>query len=273
MRTHRIRAAVLRGSWQPLSIESLEMEGPRADEVLVRIVASGVCHTDISFCEFWEAEDPVVLGHEGAGIVEETGEAVKGLKPGDHVVLSYQSCGHCSSCRSGHPADCNFFYELNFGFQRIDGSNALHRSGVRGHFFGQSSFATHSLATERNLVRVPKNLSLEMLAPLGCGMQTGSGTVMNSLKVRAGKSIIILGTGSVGLAAVMAARIKGAAPVIGVDINAMRLRMALQLGATHVIDPRRKSLARAIRAITGKGVDYAVETTGLALNAEPPSRA
>jgi aryl-alcohol dehydrogenase len=131
----------------------------------------------------------------------------------DHVVLSYQSCGRCRQCRSGHPTSCERFREANFGFERLDGSNAMHRSGVRGHFFGQSSFATHALATKRNLVKVPKDLPLEMLAPLGCGMQTGAGTVMNSLAVSKGASIVIFGTGAVGLAAVMAARIVGAHPI------------------------------------------------------------
>ncbi len=229
----------------------------------MRIVASGICHTDIDLCDDWdEADTPVVLGHEGAGVVERVGRSVKSVKRGDHVVLSYQSCGHCRQCRSGHPAHCKHLYEANFGFQRLDGSNALQRSGVRGHFFGQSSFATHSLATERNLVKVPKDLSLELLAPLGCGLQTGAGTVMNSLRVSDGESIAIFGTGAVGIAAVMAARIVGANPIIGVDIRPKRLQLALKLGATHVIDNRRQDVATRIAEITGSGVDYVVETTG-----------
>jgi aryl-alcohol dehydrogenase len=177
---HKIQAAVLRKKGGPLKIESLELEGPRDDEVLVRLVASGICHTDIDLSDNWDSADtPVVLGHEGAGVVEQVGKRVNNVTRGDHVVLSYQSCGHCRQCRSGHPTDCERFYEANFGFERLDGSNAMQRSGVRGHFFGQSSFATHALATKRNLVKVSKNLPLEMLAPLGCGLQTGAGTVMN----------------------------------------------------------------------------------------------
>jgi len=259
---YRIQAAVLRRKAGPLKIESLEMEGPRDEEVLVRLVASGICHTDIDFCDGWEeADNAVVLGHEGAGVVERIGKSVKSLKRGDHVVLSYQSCGHCRQCRSGHPAHCQRFYEANFGFQRLDGSNALDRSGVRGHFFGQSSFATHSLATERNLVRVSKDLPLEDLSPLGCGMQTGAGTVMNSLGVSKGASLAVFGTGAVGLAAVMAARLVGAHPIIGVDRKPKRLKLALRLGATHVIDNRRQDIAARIAHITGRGVDYVVETT------------
>jgi aryl-alcohol dehydrogenase len=227
------------------------------------MVASGICHTDISLYDGWGSTDtPVVLGHEGSGVVEQVGTRVKGAKPGDHVVLSYQSCGRCQSCRIGHPTDCEHFYELNFGFERLDGSNALHRSGVRGHFFGQSSFATHALATERNLVKVPSDLPLEVLAPLGCGLQTGAGTVMNSLGVAKGQSIAVFGTGSVGLAAVMAAHIVEADPIVGVDILPRRLEIAEELGASHVIDSANDDLISRIKAITGAGVDYVVETSG-----------
>jgi aryl-alcohol dehydrogenase len=260
---HRIQAAVLRTKGGPLKIESLELEGPREDEVLVRLVATGICHTDINICDDWDgAAEPVVLGHEGAGVVEQVGKGVKSVRRGDQVVLSYQSCGRCRHCRRGHPADCERFYEANFGFRRLDGSNALHRSGVGGHFFGQSSFATHALATARNLVKVPKSLRLEVLAPLGCGLQTGAGTVMNSLQVPSGASIAIFGTGAVGLAAVMAARIVGANPIIGVDINPVRLELALELGATHAIDNRHEAVASRIAGITGGGVDYVLEITG-----------
>ena len=263
VQTLKMRAAVLRKRGGPIEIESIEMEGPREDEVLVRIVASGICHTDIAICDDWdEADFPVVLGHEGAGVVERVGRSVKSVRRGDHVVLSYQSCGQCRPCRSGRPAHCKYLYEANFCFQRLDGSNALERSGVHGHFFGQSSFATYSLATERNLVKVSRGLSLELLAPLGCGVQTGAGTVMNSLKVSAGKSIAIFGTGAVGIAAVMAARLVGTASIVGVDLRPKRLQLAQELGATHVINNRRQDVARRIAEITGSGVDYVVETTG-----------
>ena len=239
------------------------MEGPRDDEVLVRIVASGICHTDIRYIEDWygESEGPLILGHEGAGIVERVGAKVTNLRRGDHVVMSYQSCGHCLQCRRGRPFECRYMSELNWGFQRFDGSNALQRSGVKGHFFGQSSFATHTLAVERNVVKVSKALPLEMLAPLGCGLQTGAGTVMNSLGVPSGAGIAVFGTGAVGLAAVMAARIVGANPVIGIDIIPKRLKLARELGATHAIDGRRKDIASRIKTIAGGGVDYTVETT------------
>jgi aryl-alcohol dehydrogenase len=257
---HKIEAAVLRKGGSPLQIEALELEGPREDEVLVRLTASGVCHTDIGFCDDWDGP-PVVLGHEGAGVVELVGRGVQGVEAGEHVVLSYTSCGRCEPCRSGRPTACERFYEANFGLARLDGSNA-YRSGVRGHFFGQSSFATYALATERNLVKVPKDLPLELLAPLGCGLQTGAGTVMNSLAVRERSSIAIFGTGAVGLAAVMAARLNGAHPIIGVDLKARRLELAVELGATHVINSGQEDVVSRIAGITGGGVDYVLEITG-----------
>lgn len=261
--TIEIQAAVLRDSRDPLKIEPLELEGPKDDEVLVRIVASGVCHTDIGMCESWSRNDPpVVLGHEGAGVVVRTGGLVKDIRVGDHVVLSYESCGRCPQCLGERPWTCQHFYEANFGFHRLDGSNALRRSGVGGHFFGQSSFATYSVASERNTVKVPVDLDLDVFGPLGCGIQTGAGTVMNSLAVSRGAGIAVLGTGAVGLAAVMAAKVVGANPIIGVDINPMRLKLALELGATHVIDGRETDVLSFVSRITGRGVDNTIESTG-----------
>jgi len=254
-----IRAAVLRPPGGALKIERLKLEPPREDEVLVRLAASGICRTDIDFCE--SASSPVVLGHEGAGVVERVGQHVKSVKPGDHVVLSYQSCGLCPACRHGHPVDCKQFWQANFGFARLDGSNA-YQDGVRGHFFGQSSFATHTLATQRNLVKVPKSLPLALLAPLGCGLQTGAGTVLNSLAVTAGSSLAVFGSGAVGLAAVMAARIARARTIIAVDLVPRRLKLALGLGATHSVNNGNTNLAEGIASITGGGVDYIVETSG-----------
>lgn len=259
MRALKIRAAVLSGGG-PMKIKTIELAGPREDEALVRLSASGICHTDIGFIDGGAAE-PVVLGHEGAGVVEGAGSRVKGLSPGDHVVLSYMSCGGCAPCRKGHPYDCDRFYEANFGFARLDGTNA-YSQGVSGHFFGQSSFATHCLVTERNAVKVSKELPIELLSALGCGLQTGAGTVMNVFRPKKGQSLAVFGTGSVGLAAVMAAKVHGAGIIIGVDIVPKRLRLALELGATHAIDSRAGDAASRIMDITGKGVDFTLETTG-----------
>lgn len=245
----------------PLRIETLELEGPREDEVLVRLSGSGICHTDIGFVD-GGAREPVVLGHEGAGVVEEAGEKVKGIAPGDHVVLSYLSCGACGPCKKRRPFDCERLFEANFGFSRLDGSNGYWRSGVQGHFFGQSSFATMCLATTRNIVKVGKELPLELLAALGCGLQTGAGTVMNVFKLKKGQSMAIFGTGAVGLAAVMAGRVNGADPIIGVDIVPKRLKLALELGAAYAIDSRAGDTVSRIKAITGNGIDFVLDTTG-----------
>ena len=259
----KIRAAVVRKQDGPLKIETLDMEGPQDSEALVRIVACGVCHTDISMVHHWEPSGgPLVLGHEGAGVVELTGSKVKSVRSGNHVILSYQSCGTCHQCKSGRPTKCRRFYELNFGFHRIDGSNALEKNGVRGHFLGQSSFASHVLATDRNMVKVSRKLPLKVFAPLGCGIQTGAGTVMNLLRIVKGESVAVFGTGAVGLAAVMAARVAGAYPIIGVDRIPFRLKLALDLGATNVINTGKTNTVSAIKEITASGVDYVLETTG-----------
>lgn len=258
-----IRAAVVRQKDGPLNIEKLYMKGPQDDEALVRTVATGVCHTDISMLHHWDETDgPQVLGHEGAGIIEEVGRNVKSFRPGDHVILSFESCGVCAACKSGRPSQCRRFYELNFGLRRADGANGLAASGVSGHFFGQSSFATYMLATERNMVKISKALPLALLAPLGCGIQAGAGAVMNQLKIRKKESMAVFGAGAVGLAAVMAGRMTGAAPVIAVDIKTARLKLALELGATHIVDSRKSDVAAAIRKIAPDGVDYSLETTG-----------
>jgi aryl-alcohol dehydrogenase len=208
-----------------------------------------------------------VLGHEGAGVVEAVGGTVSSVGPGDHVVLSYQACGHCRLCLRGRYSYCERGFEANFGGARLDGSNGLRHVGagpdVHGHFFGQSSFATHSLATERNVVKVPRDVPLELLGPLGCGLQTGAGAVLNSLKVPAGASVAVFGSGAVGLAAIMAAGVASAHPIVAVDINPKRLELARELGATHVLDPRDVDLRDALAAIIPGGLDFVLEITAL----------
>ena len=265
-----IKAAVVHRKGEPFELETLRLDTPRASEVLVRIVATGICATDLHAREgHLPVPLPAVLGHEGAGVVERVGSAVTTLKPGDHVVLSQQSDGHCPQCLKGHPAHCANIVELNFGGARLDGTNTMHhppnahdREEPRGHFFGQSSFATYALATERNAAKVPDDMPLEMLGPLGCGLGTGAGTVLNALKVGAGASLAVFGTGPVGMASVMAGRAAGATTIIGVDVVPSRLALAAELGATHVIDAREQNLRERIAAITGAGVEYVVETTG-----------
>ncbi|HET6971858.1 MAG TPA: NAD(P)-dependent alcohol dehydrogenase [Phenylobacterium sp.] len=251
----------------PFSVEPATLDAPRRDEVLVRIVATGMCHTDLAMRNRPPpAPMPIVLGHEGAGVVEAVGEAVTAVEVGDHVVLSFLSCGVCPSCQSGSPFACASVAPLNLGGARPDGSHALHDAhGVALHdrFFGQSSFATYAIAHERNLVRVRKDAPLELLGPLGCGVLTGAGCVFNSLKVGPGDTLAVFGAGAVGLSAVMAARVAGAAQILVVDRVADRLALALELGATQVFDSAENDPVAAIIAATHGGVRYAIDTTAV----------
>jgi aryl-alcohol dehydrogenase len=260
-----MKAAVLYDHRGPFRIEECALDEPRTQEVLVRIVATGMCHTDASVrAGELPTPLPLVLGHEGAGIVEAIGAGVTKVAPGDHVVITVHSCGQCSACLSGRTSICQSLFPLNFGGSRPDGSHALHCKSTDLHdrFFGQSSFATHAIAHERNVVPVPKDVPLELLGPLACGVQTGAGSVINALRVRAGESFAVFGSGAVGLSAVMAARVVGATTIIAVDINPARLTLAKELGATHVVDARNADSVAQIMAITGAGVHYALDTTG-----------
>lgn len=258
----KIRAAVVEEKDGPFVFRDVEMDPPRSDEVVVRIVATGICHTDAHIrSQGYESPLPVVLGHEGAGIVETVGSDVMSVAKGDRVIMSFPSCGRCNQCLSGRPAYCDHNLRLSFGCARLDGSNAYH-DGIHGHFFGQSSFATHSIANERNTVKVADDVPLELLGPLGCGLQTGAGAVLNSLRVQVGASIVVLGAGAVGLAAVMAARVAGAHPIIAVDINDERLELARSLGATHVVNGKTEDTRARILEITKRGADYIVDLTG-----------
>lgn len=260
-----ISAAVVRSKGGPWSIETLELDDPRDDEVLVRMVAVGVCHTDLSIRDqYLPLPLPIVLGHEGAGVVERIGKRVSKLDVGDHVVLAPSSCGACRNCQSGIQVYCEKSIPLNFGGCRMDGSATLWAGEkiVSGSFFGQSSFATHALANERSAIRVPSDLPLELLGPLACGIQSGAGTVLNALRPRAGASIAIFGVGPVGLSAVMAAKLAGCTTIVAVDIQESRLQLARDLGATHAVNNKDAAAVEVIRSLTRqKGVDYTIETT------------
>ena len=261
-----IRAAVVRTSGGEFAIENLTLESPREDEVLVKIAGVGVCHTDL-VCrdQYFPVPLPCVFGHEGSGVVEAVGRAVVSVQPGDHVVLSFSSCHSCPSCISGQPAYCHQLYHRNFLGTRPDGSSALSQRGqtVHGHFFAQSSFGTYALAAQRNTVKVDRNAPLWLLGPLGCGVQTGAGAVINAFHPQAGSTIAIFGAGTVGLSAVMAARLCGCSTIVAVDPVAARRDLALALGATHAFDPKAEDPVKAIQAITGSGVLYSLECTGL----------
>lgn len=260
-----ILGAIARELHAPLEIASLELGDLRPDEARVRLVATGVCHTDALVRDgVLPGSLPIVLGHEGAGVVEAVGADVTTVEVGDHVVLGFTSCGACPQCLAGHPAYCAVFPPLNFGGQRADGSTSLTEGAARvsSHFFGQSSFATHANVSERSIAKVDPSVPLELLGPLGCGITTGAGTVLNVLKPATGSSIVIFGAGAVGCSALLAAVIAGCTTIILVDVLPKRLEFALELGATHVINGLDEDSVARVREITGLGARFAIDTTG-----------
>lgn len=263
----RTTAAVVHAIDEPFRLESVELTEPRDDELVVRMVAAGLCHTDLSVrAGLTPFPLPGVLGHEGAGVVEAVGSRVRQVRPGDHVLLSFSSCGDCPSCHRGHPATCDHWQDHNLlGGSRPDGTHTVHHDGasLHGHFFGQSSFAQHALVEERSVVKVDRELPLDLLAPLGCGIQTGVGTVLNVLRPERATALMIFGAGAVGLAALMAAVTLGVNTVIMVDRLPERLQLARELGATAVIDTGVADAVTAAHEFTGgRGVDATVEATG-----------
>lgn len=237
-----ITAAVAREHNHPLVIENdIELDELHANEARVRLVATGICHTDAVVRDgIYPTPLPAVLGHEGAGIVEAIGAEVKNVKVGDHVILGAAYCGTCTQCRSGNPAYCLNVFDEDFGGHRRDGSTALSKNGekISSHFFGQSSFATYSNVVQESLIVVDKEAPLELLGPLGCGLNTGAGAVLNELNPDPGTSLAVFGTGAVGSAAIMAAKVAGCTTIIALDIHDSRLELAKELGATHVINSR-----------------------------------
>jgi aryl-alcohol dehydrogenase len=259
--------AVVRKQGGPFVIEDMLLEGPRPDEVLVEIVASGMCHTDLLVRDDRPAVLPAVLGHEGAGIVREVGGSVAGLAPGDPVVLSFPSCGRCPRCLAGRSAYCDSIASLKFGCRRPDGSVATTDAAGRpvgDHFFGQSSFGTLAVVNGRSVVPMPDDVDLRIAGPLACGVQTGAGSVLDVLRVGPGDSIAVFGAGSVGLCAIMAARYAGATTIVAVNRRRSRLELAAEFGATHLVSPSDEDPVTAIRDATGgRGVRFAFETTGV----------
>ncbi|MCT9078496.1 NAD(P)-dependent alcohol dehydrogenase [Streptomyces fulvoviolaceus] len=261
------RAAVVESGGAPFTLSDVVLDEPAPHEALVRMVATGLCHTDLSVASGGLPFPlPGILGHEGAGVVEAVGSAVTGVAPGDHVVLSFTSCGDCRNCHGGHPAYCATWLPLNLlGGRRADGTSTISRDGepLGGHFFGQSSFAERALVDERSLVKVDPDVPLESIAPLGCGVQTGVGAVWNVLKPDTGSTIVVLGAGAVGLSAVMAAALTPATNIVAVDRVGERLSLARELGATHTVNAADQDLGEALAGITGgQGADGIVETTG-----------
>jgi len=257
----KVTAAVFEAASPVPSLRELDLSEPGPGEVLVRLVATGICHTDIKAASAGSPiPRPVVLGHEGSGVVEKVGAGVVKVVPGDHVVMTFGSCGRCRSCREAEPAYCYEQVPLNFGCSQ---GHLQHDGGpVFGGFFSQSSFATFAIATARNVVKVRPDAPLELLGPLGCGIQTGAGAVLNDLRVKAGASFAVFGSGSLGLSAVMAAHLVGASRIIAVDRIQERLDLARELGATDTILAGDAPVVGDVMALTGEGVDFCLDTTG-----------
>jgi aryl-alcohol dehydrogenase len=263
----QVKAAVVRERSAPFVIDTLDLCEPRADELIVRVAASGMCQTDLHGRDgYFASPYPAVYGHEGAGVVHAIGSAVRDFVPGDHVVMSYPWCGACPNCRQSRMNYCLDGRKLKMGGTRADGSTLLSKNGVPVYsaYFQQSSFGTFALTQARWTVKVRNDAPLELLGPLACSGQTGAGAVLNVAKPAPGDSIAVFGVGAVGLSALMAASIAGCAPIVAVDVHVHRLALARELGATHAIDHKTCSdVVGEIRAITKGGVRHAIETSAL----------
>ncbi|MEM9428580.1 MAG: NAD(P)-dependent alcohol dehydrogenase [Pseudomonadota bacterium] len=261
------RAAVLRQKSGRFGIEQIKMERPRPREVVVKIAGVGLCHTDLVVREgHYPIPFPMVLGHEGSGVVETIGSDVTSVAPGDHVVLSFGFDSQCKTCLNGAPAYSRQFFVRNFSGRRPDGTTPLtdtNGQDLSAYFFAQSSFGEYAMAPEESVVKIDPDVPLELMGPLGCGIQTGAGAVMNALACRPGSSIAVFGAGSVGLAAVLAARAVGCTEIIAVDLIQHRLDIARHMGATHAIDGGSEDAVARIVEITDGGAQYALDCTGV----------
>lgn len=269
----KIRAAVLERMGaphpyvqsQPLKIEELDLALPGSGEILVRIKAAGLCHSDLSVINGDRPRPlPMALGHEAAGIVEQLGDGVHDLAVGDHVVLVFvPSCGHCNPCAEGRPALCEPGAAANGAGSLLSGARRITRNGhTIQHHLGCSAFATHAVVSRRSAIRIDRDLPFEHAALFGCAVLTGVGAVVNTAQVRAGTSVAVVGLGGVGLASVLGAAAAGARQVIAVDLSADKLALARRLGATHTFDAGEPEIVAAIRDATLGGVDTAIEMAG-----------
>jgi aryl-alcohol dehydrogenase len=261
----RTTVAIVEGPGQDFTFEEVELEGPRGEEVLVRIVATGLCHTDVTMRSMLPAEMfPNVFGHEGAGVVEAVGADVTGVAVGDHVVLSFRACRSCPTCEAGLVGYCDSSLVLNYLGMRMDGSTTYTRDGapVLGSFFGQSSFSRHAIAYADNCVVVDPDLDLTLAAPYGCGFQTGAGTVLNVLQPGPTDSLVVYGVGAVGLAAIAAAAAEGVGTIVAVDLMDSRLEEAARFGAIGVNAAGSDPVER-VRELTGGGATHGIDTTAI----------
>lgn len=262
------RAAVAWGPNQPLSIEEVDVMLPKYGEVLVRIVATGVCHTDAFTLSGDDPEGvfPAILGHEGGGIVEMVGEGVTSVSVGDHVIPLYTAeCGECKFCRSGKTNLCQAVRETQGKGLMPDGTTRFYKDGKPiFHYMGCSTFSEYTVLPEISLAKINKDAPLEEICLLGCGVTTGMGAVLNTAKVKQGDTVAIFGLGGIGLSAIIGARMVGASRIIAIDINGKKFELAKQLGATDCINPRQfdKPIQEVIIEMTDGGVDFSFECIG-----------
>lgn len=268
----KTNAAVVDEKGAQFKIVPVELGEPKMGEVLVEVKACGICHTDeVARQGIFPFDMPAVLGHEGAGVILKTGPGVTGFKEGDRVSFSYGYCGQCEACKTGKPYGCSSNRRLNFSGFQYDGTKRISyfqkdKQVEVSSFFGQSAFANHAVVHVNNLIKIDDDIPLKMAAPMGCGIQTGAGTVLNCLKPAADTSIVIAGCGAVGISAIMAAAFSPCSKIIAVDISNEKLELAKQFGATHTINAAEvESVPEAVRALTnGLGADYAADCTGSA---------
>jgi aryl-alcohol dehydrogenase len=261
------QAAVMREPYGRWSIETVDVADPGPHEVRVRVAASGICQTDVHARDgFFPIPCPAVYGHEGAGVVEAVGAQVTHVAPGDHVIMANPSCGHCDDCRAGFETYCSNAPALKHMGYRCDGKSFTFRRGdepIYGSFFQQSSFASVTIAMARNTIRVPKEVPLDILAAFPCGVNTGAGAVLNVLKPNAGDSYVAFGTGTVGFAGMLAAKLCGCDPIIAVDLHDDRLALARALGATATVNARDPDLVARVKSLAGgRGARFALEAAG-----------
>lgn len=266
----KVQALVVEEKDAPFRLQEVSLGEPGRGEALVRVVASGVCHTDaITRAGDMPMPFPSILGHEGSGVVEAVGPGVTQVAPGDKVIIGWPSCGECRNCLDGQPRYCLRTGDALVSGRRfkgeLKGESAYSRDGqpINGHFFGQSSFATYSITSADALVKVTGDVPVELLGPLACGLATGAGAVLNEARPRLGDSILVAGVGAVGLAAIMAARNSGVTTIIAADLHDSRLKLATEFGATHTINSGSADLLDGVAGVTGSTVDYAFDCTGV----------
>jgi S-(hydroxymethyl)glutathione dehydrogenase/alcohol dehydrogenase len=261
-----MKAAIFHAAHEPLTIEQIDVDAPQPHEVLVRVVASGVCHSDLHFVDgLYPMRAPAVLGHEAAGIVEAVGSQVTDFAPGDRVISCLSIfCGTCENCLSGHPSICR----NRPARARTDPPRLSWQGDAVGQMAQLGAYAEQMLVHEHALVKITQDIDFDRMALIGCGVTTGLGAVLNTARIEAGSTVAVWGAGGVGLAAIQGARIAGARQIIAVDVHESKLATARDLGATHSVDASSRDPVQAILEMTGGGVDYSFEAIGLKVAAE-----